>query len=123
MAETFCTSGSVKLKSGTNVSTAITAAQYTELINQAESALNMEAKIAGVDLVANFTTYDVDARKVLEDGASSHAAVSAVAFDPSGYSKIGEAAFIANVNWTRYLEVVRKIKDKTYTDWLRSAIA
>ena len=123
MVETFCTSGSVKLKAGENVSTALTPAQYTELINQAESALNMEAKISGVDLVANYTSYDADARKVLEDGASSHAAVSAIAYAPSGYSKIGEAAFIANVNWTRYLDVVRKIKDKTYTDWLTSTIA
>ena len=41
MSETMCDSGAVKLKAGANASTALTAANYTQLINQAESFINM----------------------------------------------------------------------------------
>lgn len=118
MVETFCTSGSVKLKAGTNVPV-LTPAQYTELINQAEAALNVEAKNVGYNFLTNYSSLSGSVKLILEDGASSHAAVSAIAFDPSGYTTVGEAAFISNVNWTRYLEVVRKLKDKQYTDFIR----
>ena len=120
MAVTFTNSGIVKLKAGASVSTAITDAQYTELINEAEAALSIEAKIPAYELVANYGNLNANIKKILDDGASSHAAVAAIAHDPASYSKIGEAAFIANVNWTRYLNVVRLLKEKQYTDWIKS---
>ena len=119
MTETFCTSGSVKLKAGANVSSALTSAHYTTLINQAECVINVAAKIPDYNIIDEHANLSADVVKVLEDGASSHAAVSAIAYDPSGYTDIGEAITISNINWTRYLEALKLIKEKQHTDWMR----
>ena len=118
MVETFCTSGSVKLDAGTNAPT-LTSAQYTTLINRAEAALNDAAKIPDFNLVDNFAAMNTDVKLILEDGASNHAAVSVINSDPSGYTSHGEATFMANVCWTKYIEAVKLIKEKSVTDFMR----
>ena len=121
MTETFCTSGSVKLAAGANVSSAITGAQYTELINQAEDALNVAAKIPDYNLVTNYAALSgAGVAGVLRDGAANHAAMGAIKYDPSGYTNIGEAITIMNACWTRYLEASKLIKEKQHTDWMRN---
>ena len=112
MTETFCVSNVVKLKAGTGVSTAITAAQYTILINQAEAALNVAAKIPNFNLVDEYAAMNTDVKLILEDGASSHAAVSATGFDLTGYFSESAAQFLSDINWTRYNESVKLIKSK-----------
>ena len=59
MVETMCDSGAVKLKAGTNVSSSLTADQYTELINQAESFINDEVRINYTD---TYSTLNVDVK-------------------------------------------------------------
>jgi len=115
MAATFCTSGSVKLKAGSNVSSVITDAQYTEMINQAESDVNTESKFNWTDVYSGLND---DLKKVLEEAAASKAAVTAISYDMKNYfSK--EAEIILDVNWATYKNATNKLKQKQYVDFVR----
>lgn len=112
MTETICDSGAVKLKAGANAPT-LTAAQYTQLINQAESFINV---ITGVDYVSGYAGLtDVD-KKILEDAASSHAAMGVINYDMSGYTSRAEAQTMLDVNYSRFFDAIELIKDKKYQE-------
>lgn len=119
MTETLCTSGAVKLKAGAGVSSSLTADNYTQLINQAECFLNVSIKIPGVNIVSDFANMNSDVKKILEDAASSHAAMGAINYDTGGYTD-AEAALMLNFNYTRLFDCVNLLKDKTATDFIRS---
>jgi len=121
MTETFCTSGSVKLKAGANVSSALTAEQYTALINQAENFINVQAAIPNYNLIDNYASLNDDVKKILEDAASSHAAIGAINYDMSGYTSRGEAISMVNINFTRFQQAMQLIKEKRHTDFMRNA--
>jgi len=108
MAETLCDSGAVKLKAGANVSTVLTAAQYTQLINQAESFINNSARN---DYVASYSGLAADKKKILEDCASCHAAIGAINYNMAGFSSRQEALIMINILWARMQECLRLIKD------------
>lgn len=109
MAETLCNSGNVKLAAGANVSSAITAAQYTELINQAEGQLTADT---GVNWVTHWPAISGNSyAKSIEQAAANWAAVNAIKYDPSGYTTIGEAVTIINACLDRYDRAVNKLKD------------
>ena len=118
MTETFCDSGAVKLRAGANA-VSLTAAEYTQLINQAEDTINVAAKIPGYNLIDNYSSLNADVQKVLEMGTAALAAIGVISNDPSGFTTIGEAAFIANVNWTIYNEALKLIKEKQHTEWMQ----
>ena len=118
MAETFCTSGSVKLKAGANVSSAITAEQYTELINQAESFINTATRINYTD---NYSSLNDDVKKILEDAASCHAATGAINYDMSGYTSRAEAQTMLDLCWARLMKAIELLKDKKHTDFINGA--
>jgi hypothetical protein len=120
MTETFCTSGAVKLKAGANVSTAITGAQYTQLINQAESIINDAVKIESVNLVSDFANMNADVKKILEDAASSRAALGAINYDMSGYTSRQEAQTMLDVNYVIFTDCMQLLKEKKVTDFIRS---
>lgn len=117
MVETFCTSGTVKSKAGKNVSVDITGAEYTEWINQAESAINI---VTGVDYTATYATLTASKQKILEDGASSYAAMTAISYNPNAWS-LRTAQTKLDANWTRYVEIVKLLKEKKNTDFLSKA--
>ena len=118
MTETLCTSGSVKIKAGANVSTAITGVVYTELINQAESDIVVEIR---EDVVAGYSGYTDAKKKILEDACASKAAMSAIGYDMSGYTSSREAETLLDINWNNYTNSIKKLKDKIYTDFLIGA--
>lgn len=109
MTETFCDSGAVKLKAGANVSSSLTAAHYTELINQAENFIN---SVTLTDYVATYSGLPDDKKKLLEDAASCHAAVGAINYDMSGYTSRQEATTMLNVVWARMQEAIKLLKNK-----------
>ena len=107
MTETLCDSGAVKLKAGTNVAT-LTAAQYTQLINQAEGYINSVTRVNWNDV---YSTLDADVKQVLEDAASSKAAVGAINYDMSGYTSKAEAITMLNVNFQILQDAIRELKE------------
>lgn len=106
MTETLCLSGAVMFKAGANVSTAITAAQYTQIINQAESYINASTE---KDWVADYASLEDDRKKILEDAASCHAAIAAINYDPDQYTNP-----INNINtlWARLADLIKILNEK-----------
>ena len=96
MTETFCDSGAVKLKAGVYVNSDITPAQYEQLITQAEAHIMAAVR---ENLVGGFAGYSSGVANILEDTASSYAAVGAINYDMSGYTSRAEALTMANINW------------------------
>ena len=109
MTETLCTSGVVKLKAGANISTALTSANYTTLINQAESFINDTAR---VDYVSTYSGLAVAKRELLQDIASSHAAIEAIKYDMSGFTSRQEALIMINILWAKMMEGINLLKNK-----------
>ena len=118
MAETFCTSGAVKLKAGANVSTALTGANYTSLINQAEDYINVAVKKAGVDLITAYAGLSSDVKLIIEDACSSKAALSAIAYDMSGYTNTAEAQTLLDVNYQIFSDCMERLELKQHTDFM-----
>ena len=114
MTETLCDSGAVKLKAGANASTTITGsgAMITQLINQAESSANGLAKI---DLVAGYSGYSDDKKKILEDYTSAKAALGVINYDMSGFTSRQEAVQMVNWNWAIMKENEKLIEDKEWS--------
>jgi len=113
MTTTFCDSGAVVLKAGKNA-VQLSEAQYTQLINQAESAINNQLR---VDVVAGYAGYSDANKKILEDAASSHAALAVITYDQTGYF-LGEATNLLNFNYTRYTDAIKILKEKYTSDFL-----
>lgn len=119
MTVTFCDSGTVKLKAGVNVSTALTDAQYTLMINQAESFINCAIKENDIDYVTQFSSLGSNVKKILEDCASSLSAIYAINYDMSVYTSRQEATTMLNVNYARAMDCIQLLKDKKTTDYIR----
>lgn len=109
MVETLCTSGNVKLAAGANVSTELTPAYYTTLINQAESTLAADTLVNWVD--AWPTISGNNTANIVQQAAANFAAVGAINYDPSGYTSLGEATTLINVCLDRYDRAVKLLKD------------
>ena len=107
MTETLCVSNVGKLAAGTNVSTALTAANYTTFINQAEGDLAVDT---GIDWVDKFSSISSNVNKVLEGAVAAKAAASAIKFDMSGFTSRAEAIMMTNVNWAIYEKAVQDLK-------------
>ena len=116
MVTTLCLSGSVALKAGANVSTSITEEAWTEWINQAEGIIAAETR---VDWVDEYSGLSDNVKKVLQDAASSHAALAAINYDMGNYNSKTEAQTMLDVNYTRFKEVMRIIKEKYATDFIK----
>ena len=114
MTTTFCDSTDVKLKAGAQVSTAITDAQYTAMINDAENFINNAVRI---DLLAGYSGYSNNAKLLLRDTAAAKAAMTAIAYDQSGYF-VSEAQTLLNVNYTILSDNMRLLTKKDTTDWM-----
>lgn len=120
MTETFCTSGSVKLKAGYNVqqATTITASNYTEWINQAESYINNAIKIDGLNLVSSYSSLNADVKKILEDACSSLSAIKAINFNTALYTQ-RQAETMLDVNYGIFADCMELLKDKNTIKYLQ----
>lgn len=119
----MCASGAVIKKAGANVSTAIisgwlTASEFENWIAQAESFINVATRTNYSDTYAALNT---DVQKILEDAASSHAAIQAINYDMSGYTSRAEAQVMLDVNWARLAEAIKLLRDKKSTDFINAA--
>ena len=122
MTETFCTSGAVKLKAGANRptdDTVLTGDNYTTLINQAEAVINNMVQQQGVDLVTSYASLGTNVKKILEDAASSWAAMSVIAYNMDDYTSMTEAQTMLDVCTFKWNECMALLKNKTSTDYLR----
>lgn len=118
MAETFTNSGIVKLRAGTN-HTALTADQYTELIEQAQADILAEIKDESKDWIADYGDLDSDKKKLFDLAASSHAAIGAIMNDPLALGGLAVATTAINTNLSLYQRAITKLKEKVVTDWLQ----
>ena len=116
MAETYCDSDDVKLKAGAGVSGDITAGNFTSLINQAENMINAVMRI---NLIDGYAALDEDVKLILEDTASSYAATSAIAYNLLGYNSTAEATMLINLNWAKYNEGIKLLKDKFTSNFIQ----
>ena|SRR3990167_2332966 len=116
MTTTLCLSGAVVLKAGNFVSTALTDSNYTMLINQAESFIAASTR---TDWVSLYSTLNTDKKKILEDAASSHAAVSAIAFNLSLYPTTAQAQTMLNVNYARLFDCIQLLKEEAVYDFIK----
>ena len=117
MTETLCTSGAVKLKAGANVSTAITGDNYTDLINQAESYI---VCLTRTDYVSTYSGLTASKKKILEDAASSHAAISAINYDMSNFTSRQEALIMINILWAKIDQCIKLLNDDNTRGYLNS---
>jgi hypothetical protein len=115
MTETLCTAAMVAFMAGQNAPT-ITAGEATELINRAEGFIASETRY---DWVAAYSGLGANTKKILEECCAAWAAISHAKHDPGNYNDIEEVNFICNVNFTKYKECMRLLKDKVVTDWLK----
>lgn len=120
MTTTFCTSGAVKLKAGANVSTALTDTNYTSFINHAENYLNDIIKLEDTDLVTKYSSLNSNVKLILEDAASSYAAIEALQYDPTVYSSRTFETLI-DINYNRVIECANLLKNKQTTDFILDA--
>ena len=114
MTETLCTSAAVKLKAGANAPT-LTAAQYTQLINQAEGFVGLNAKY---DFVTNYSSIPTNMKPILEDVTSSKAAFHAINYNMSGYTSRTESQVMLDVNYSIVVEIINLLKDNQFTTFL-----
>ena len=117
MTTTLCTSGAVKLKAGANVSTALTDAQYTTLINEAESFMSVNSKY---DWVSNYSSLSTQGKAFLEDATASHAAFSAINYNMANYTSRVEAQVMLNTNWNKVVESVNLLRDDKFRSFIIS---
>jgi hypothetical protein len=115
MTETLCDSGAVKLKAGINVSTAITATQYTQLINEAENFIVDKTRY---DYVAAFSGLNSNKKYILQEAASCHAAICAINYDMSGFTTRQEALIMINILWAKLQECLRLLNDDNTRGWI-----
>ena len=123
MTETFCTIANARFKAGANVSAAITDANVTTVINQAEAAINAEIKlmVSGtyINLISDFANMAAGVKEIFKDAASSHAAMALIIYDVGGYGA-SEAQTMIDVNYQRFTSAMDLLKTKEVMTYLRS---
>lgn len=107
MTETICTSGNVKVAAGNDVSTDITAADFTDWIETAEDFVCTEG---GYDWVTNWGTYSGNAG-VVKSAVISLAAMDAVNFDPDVWD-LATSQTKLDVLDDRYRKAIDLIEDR-----------
>jgi hypothetical protein len=116
MTVTLCTSGAVKLKAGSLVSSALTDTDFTELINQAEGWFSGNAQY---DWVTNYSGISVIGKAILQDAVSSRAGFFAISNNQSGYSSLEESQVLMDANWTNTVENTNLMRDSKYVEFIK----
>lgn len=121
MTTTLCSSGAVKLKAGANRpddDTTITADNYTTFINQAEQFINVGTQY---DWVTNYASLPTTTKQILEDAASSKAAMAVINYDMSNYSSQTEAQVMLDVNYAILVDCMNLLSDDKYRTFTKQA--
>lgn len=118
MVETLCTSGAVKLKAGANAPT-LTAADYTQAINQAEAFISANSKY---DWVANYASVPANSKPFLEDATSSKAAIIVINNNMAGFTSRTEAQVMLNVNNSILVDEINLIRDDKFRTFLQKGM-
>ena len=110
MAEVIINSGNVKAYAGKNVETAITPAQYTIYIEDAQDQVLVDT---GVNWTATWiaTLSGNAGANAVRSAVANYAAFNAIKQNPSAYTIIGEAALLMNGCLDRYDRAISKLKD------------
>ncbi len=114
MTETLCTSGAVKLKAGENAKE-LTADQYTELINQAEGFISVAGRY---DFVTNYGGISEIGKELLKDTASSHAAISVINHDMSGFTSRVESQVMLDINYSKIVDNITFLRDDKFKQFI-----
>ena len=110
MAETLCTSGSVKLEAGDNATTR-TAAEYTALINKAEGFVCASSQY---DWVTNYASVSTVGTYLLDLATSKLAAMDVVKADLSVFSTKVESQVTFDVLWSEVVEAINLLRDEKH---------
>lgn len=105
MTTTFCVSGSVVLRAGSNA-TILTETQYSELINCAEAQICNATKY---DWVTYYPT-DTTKREILREAAASYAAIGVITYDPTQFTSANLQVAI-NTNTTKYNDAIQTLEN------------
>lgn len=122
MAVVFCTVDQALTKAGANHHTYFDSGGGTtdveEFINQAESFINVSTRINYSD---TYSTLNTDVKRILEDAASSHAAMAIINYDMGSYNTLAEAQTMLDLNYTRLKDAMRLLDEKKHTNFIDDA--
>lgn len=104
---TIADSGDVKLAAGSKISDSLTSANYTTLINWAESELIADTKINVIDA---YSGLDADFQPVMTAAVANKAAFAANRYDQTGWPTLNHAITAANMNLDEYDRAVKEIQ-------------
>ena len=108
---TLSTSGAVKLKAGENAPT-LTAAQYDSLIEEAEAFVSVQSRYDWVDNWASVS--GMVGAGIVEDAVATHAAISAVNNDMSGFTSRLEAQTVLDVLYSKLVDNINLLRDEKF---------
>lgn len=119
MADVFCSSLAVVRKAGGNVNTtaANSGALISQYINSAEAQICLAAKFNFLD---TYNSLDVSMAFILNDIASSLAAIPLINYNMSGYTSREEAQTMLDVNRDIAERGLKKLEDKDYVNFLNA---
>lgn len=120
MAFTFTTSGAMTLKAGNNANSNITVsgAYLTQLSDEVESTINTITRYNWTDV---YSTLNTDVKYVLQDAASSMAAISLITYDMSGFTSRSEAQTMLDVLDDRASKAIKELTDIKNRDFVTKA--
>lgn len=119
-AGTLCINADVLKKAGVNASSTSTAEAYTNVyIKEAEGQICAAARY---DYVTNYTSVSTIGKEILRDAASSYAAVLAMNYDTTNYTK-NEALTMINILWAGFQKCIALLeKDNNYRDFILTGL-
>lgn len=117
MTTTMCNSGATVLKAGANA-VELTDDQYTQLINQAESWINVNAKRNYTD---DYAGLNADVAKLLEDACSSWSAIAAISYNMEDFTTRAEAQTMMDMNHDRTMEIIKLLRQDDYSTYVDRA--
>lgn len=112
MVATFTTIAKVKSRLK-KFNTSISDTEVTEYIEQAEGLIKavMKGNIP--------VTFDAAKHGLMERAATDLAAFNLLLYDPSSFSSVTEASFMADLIWTAIEEDLKHLGDKRVQDYLK----
>jgi hypothetical protein len=116
MAYTLCTKEAVQLKAGANAAT-LTDPEYTALINAgiafvcAQSRENWIARAAAETMEEDFVLFFCDT-------ISSHAAISVINHDMSGFTSRTEAQVMLDVLYSKLVDNINLLRDDKFRKFI-----
>ena len=104
---TICSSDLVKLKAGTYAEL-LTYAQYSDLIEMAETQLIADT---GINWVSLYSSLSATYKPIVESAVAALAAVDVINYNPLTLGSLNTATTAINVNLNTYDRAVAKLKE------------